>query len=451
MTKGSEAGGGAGTRRRRRLTTRKLFRHTGRWAAFLDDRMSPQKPLPEPYALPREEKPPGETTILVVDDQASNRVAVCRLLSKEGYVFETAADAQGAWTLLENKPDIDLVLLDIYMPGMDGVALTQKIRKKSSRSDVGIILLSASEDTKDVVTGLDSGADDFISKPVVKAVLLARMRSVLRLRQMETVLRHNVTRLRQDLIAAQELQLDLIPQAPLKTDRLRADWRYIPSRYVGGDMLGVSMLTSNRLGFYLADVSGHGAAAAMLAAWVHHFMRPRLPTGEAPELTHSSQPSLHFLEPDRVLRRMDLVLDEGGGDRYLTAVYGVLELESGKLRYSIAGHPRPLRLGSNGEIDELDVASPPVGLGMGIPFKVGEVTLEPGQRLLLYTDGITEARNPDGEMFARERLEDVFAKTASSTLEKALDTTLESVIEFSQKSNFEDDVTLLALELLPRV
>jgi phosphoserine phosphatase RsbU/P len=391
--------------------------------------------------------------LLVVDGHPQNRARLESQLSATGYRIHTAASIELALDQLTQYADIDLVLLDPNLPATGGMDAIARIRSRPNHQSTGVIVVTGSKAQQLLVEGLESGADDYLISPVAPEVLIARIRTVLRLRKTErNALKHH-DRMREDLTAAQELQLSIIPTSPFMRESVQAEWRYVPSGYVGGDVLDVFELGDHHIGFYLADVSGHGVAAAMVAVWVQQFFRsftntePRSTLFTAREVpvasTGASRPRPM---PNEQLAQLDTVLDESPLDRYLTAAYGVLDTTSGKLQYCVAGHPRPVILRQSGLLEILDEASPPVGLDLGLPFRVGEAVLEPGDRVFLFTDGLTEASEPGGEMFGTERLYRGIVESASSELWEQLDHVLGQVIVQTQRTSLTDDLTFMGVQ-----
>lgn len=431
---------------RRRRSTRRMLRHCGRSRETLERVVLQDDGIPLLRAVP---SPPGRQrggqTVLLLDADAGQRVALGRVLTDAHHSLQTASNETQLFAALKAPRRIALVLLDLATLAERGVETIRRLRCAPQHADLGIIVITDPGATSAASAALDAGADDFVNRPIDGPALLARVRAVTRLRRLDAERRIYLEKMQRDLVAAQELQLDMIPSAPLSTAGLFADWRYVPSRYVGGDMLGVTPVTRDKLAFYVADVAGHGVAAAMLAIWVHHFLRPRESDAVPEGLTSSKHAALRFLEPDRVLRRMDRVLDEGETERYLTAVYGVIDGHNGKLAYSVAGHPRPIIVGPNGSCRLLDQASTPVGLGLELDFAVGHEQLAPDERLFVYTDGISEAAAPHGALFGTQKMQEALLETRTETLSAQLDSVLERTVSFTQNRGFEDDVTLLGV------
>lgn len=428
-------------RPRTRPRTQSVYRHSGMFesrirqeveAVVASEEVAPSIPTTSFV------EEPG--TVLIVDDQTINRVVLSRLVSRAGHAFHTAGCGEQALEFVEKYPSIELVLLDLYMPGMSGLEVVERIRSQPKHRLLGIILVTASEETDDVVMGLESGADDFLVKPVNPRVLLARVGNVMRMRRMERQLARSYEELRSDLTAAQEVQSDIIPRSPLWLGATEVSWRYIPSLFVGGDVLDVGQPDDEHLVFYLADVSGHGVAAAMLGFWLHDALSPMFRREDA---GGSSAQARHSLSG--VLAELDERIAVSPVDRYCTAVLGRIHLSTGRLEYCVAGHPRPVILSAEGQPRYLETGGTPVGMGLGLPFETFSTSLHSGDRLFLCTDGILEAADRTAKQYGEERLERQLRITMRQPLEKQLDGVVRNVLDWSGSATFDDDVTLLGL------
>lgn len=241
-------------------------------------------------------------------------------------------------------------------------------------------------------------------------------------------------RLEANLEAAARVQRSLLPEASPVLPGVEFAWQYQPCEKVAGDMYGVQVLEENRVALYVLDVSGHGIPAALLSVSMSRAL------SDVEGLLHRRSPS----EVARELNRRFPVM--GQSDQFITLLYGVLDLEQGTFTYVRAGHPGPvLCRPTELVVQEDDQASPPIGILEEVEFRDEVLALMPGDRVLLYTDGITEAPNDDGEMFGSQRLAEALAELRQARLKVAMDGLLERVNEFSGR--VRDDLTVLAFEL----
>lgn len=373
--------------------------------------------------------------LLVIDDDAIQRKLLNSYLSRAGYSVELVESGVKAKEILSRRMhEFDAILTDLMMPKVDGLTLTRYIREYHEGTHLPILLITGDERTNTLTACLDAGADDYINKPVRSAELLARLRAALRIRQMDAALRRSSEQMRKDLQAAQQLQYSLLPDRNRTLPGLDIEWRYCPSMYVAGDLLNYFQLDDERFAFYVADTVGHGAAAAMFAFWVNQLLVPELS-------------ELPLGEPGALSLKLDEIISQRGLDRFLTMIYGVYEPATGKLTYCSAGHPYPILVRRTGEIEALQVGGTPVGMGFGIPYSTQEIQMNPGDRLFMYSDGVTEAVDPDGNMYGFERFKTEIDKTMRLRLDDQLDALLRELTTYQGRSEFDDDVTLLAVKV----
>ncbi len=390
--------------------------------------------------------------ILVVDDEPVNRLVLTRWLTQWGHDVVTAHDGTEAWESIQAAP-FRMVITDWVMPEMDGLELTRRIRASPFGGYCYVLLVTARSGTASLVEGMAAGADDFMAKPFDVEELRARVRSGERVLQLESDLaaqnerlRHAYASARLDLEAAAEMQKALLPSPRLALPGLRPAWRFLPASFVAGDVFGLHPLDAARTSFHVLDVAGHGVPSAMLSFTLSKLLTP----GPASDgvLGHSEpgSPDVTWAEPADVLRELNRRFqDDSDAMKYFTMVYGVADVAAGTLTFAQAGHPRPLLLHDAG-VRELGDSGYPVGMLPGLDYEQVEVPFAPGDRLLLYSDGVTECTNPDGEPFRVERLERWLADTRSLPLDAAVTILERDLRAWRAVTEFADDVSFLALE-----
>jgi phosphoserine phosphatase RsbU/P len=254
----------------------------------------------------------------------------------------------------------------------------------------------------------------------------------------------------EDLKAAAEIQRSLLPASFPPIDNCRFAARFIPCERIGGDIYNVFELDEDRVVIYLIDVSGHGVPAAMVTVSVSQMLHPT--TGYFCD-SHGVQLSscnTGLACPKEVLEALDSNYPIERFDKHFTMSYLVLNHRDSTIISCNAGHPPPVLLHANGQIELLEQGGGIVGLDGVIPFEEETKSLVQGDKLILYTDGITEYLNNGGEFYGEERLYNMLSNLAKSSAQELVDSLVDSVLEFGDKWPPEDDITLVALEVLAR-
>lgn len=265
-----------------------------------------------------------------------------------------------------------------------------------------------------------------------------------RLREQAVELANRQSRIEDDLKAAAGIQKSLLPQRIPEQDSVAMAWHFTPSEVIGGDIFHVFPLNSGHLGMYILDVSGHGVPAALVTVSVSQFFQPF--SGHALLRNRKDSAETPIVSPLEVIQALDREYPVERFDKFITVIYLVLDLDSGKINYCNAGHVPAILLRAEGAIEQLDIGGPLIGLDGILPFEEGENSLQPGDRLLLYTDGITEYQNPSGEQFGFERLVFSMKKHVEKPVEEWLKSLFQDMTTFGGKSPVQDDISLLGLE-----
>lgn len=414
------------------------------------------------------------TRILVVDDDAGNRESLSRRLIRRGFPVETAEDGLSALAAVDAAESagngFGLILLDVMMPGMSGLEVLAKLRETRPATLLPVIMATANDTTADIVAALSAGANDYVTKPLDFAVVLARVQTQLQVRrsvqqileleerlkqrnaELEDAnkeLRKAAEQMRRDLTMAAKVQASFLPsEADAKSvDGVRFAWRYDPCTGVAGDALNVCYLDPDHVGFYILDVSGHGVAAALTAVSAARFLAP---AHDPDTLLVDKGPdgSTTIVPPAEVAARMSTRFSFNSDTvQFVTGFYGVLNLRTRRLDYVSAGHPPPVLIGPDRPTPiTLDATGTPIGIGQN--YEQGSVDLRAGDRLILYTDGVTESRHGD-EMFGLDRVTEllVAALAGGESLETTLDVVRVKLSEWRRGEPATDDVSLLAIEV----
>jgi len=390
--------------------------------------------------------------ILVADDDRVSRMTLGRWLGELGHEVALAEDGEKAWNLLVER-EFDVVLSDWMMPNLEGPRLCGRIRRRGKQcggSYIYVVLLTARDDRESMLEGFKAGADDFLTKPVDNAQLLARLRVGERVIALQQQLAAQVRgldeanrKLHRDLEAAARVQRGKLPEAPPPSAHARFGWLLMPCEELAGDFLNVVPLGDEKFAIYVLDVSGHGVAAALLSLSVSQILSAE----DRASLLLEDDPS-----PREILRLLNerFPLREETGMRFFTIVLGILDARRGTFRFASAGHPPPLVCRADRTAEFVDVAGPAVGWMEVLDVEERVVDLGPGDMIVLYSDGIVETLCRDGEQFGQERLASVAAcHAATGTPGHLIDVLVNEARTWNHAATFEDDITLVAFGLKP--
>jgi sigma-B regulation protein RsbU (phosphoserine phosphatase) len=406
-------------------------------------------PAPAPAGPPRAIE---RIKVLVIDDAPDVRAYVRALLRKWGYDPVVASNGADGLALLR-EDDIRLVVCDWMMDGMSGPEVCTAIRAGDFGGYVYVMLLTGRSEDTDLVFGLDAGADDFIGKPFDAQVLRARLQVGARILGLEERLAEQHRRLRHqhealeeayrqiqnDLAAAARIQRESLPTSDAPIAPLRAGWLFLPAAKVSGDSFHVLSLTPDLVGFYHLDVAGHGIPAALLSTSLTRSLVPIAAGGDG--ITGD------YLEPARLLARLnrELCRPDGEVNTYATMVYGTLERRTGKGRLALAGHPKPMIVRADGSVDSLAAGGLPVGMFEGAEYDTQSFELHPGERLVMYSDGITDCFDADGLAFDIDHLRATLLGARRGSAQDMACALEHAVSSWRGHAELEDDVSVLII------
>lgn len=377
--------------------------------------------------------------ILVVDDNDDNRYMLTLYLDVEGYTnVATAQDGDEAIARLAQE-SFDVILLDVMMPKTDGYGVLVWLRDKNRLHNLPVIMISALNEMNSVVRCIELGAVDYLTKPFNPVLLRARLGASLEKKRLRDQVRAHLGRLEGELEAARKLQMGMAPRAfpaPSRDFPWDIHASIEPAREVGGDLYDVFRATDGSLCFFIGDVSGKGMPAALFMARTKSIIRI---------VTDLMRTNGMAAGPADIIARVNRELcQDNESTMFVTMFFGMLAAETGVLSYCNAGHNPPYRLGKGG-LSALDDATGVVlGVDPGAAYAPGTLALEPGETLVLYTDGVTEAFNAADEPFSEERLCAVLAQPMCSCAQ-IVAAIAAAVKEFVGDTPRSDDVALLAL------
>jgi sigma-B regulation protein RsbU (phosphoserine phosphatase) len=372
-------------------------------------------------------------SILIVDDTPANLRLLSQMLAKQGYGVRAVTSGERALASASAAPP-DLVLLDIKMPGLNGYEVCEQLKADPLTRSIPVIFISALDEIQDKVQAFAVGGVDYITKPFQFKEVLARTETHLSLRRLEKQLREANSKMEQELALAGKVQSSFLPgdlPAP-------AGWQMAaalkPARQTSGDFYDLVSLPDGRFGLVVADVvdKGVGAALFMTLSWI--LIR--------------SYAMEYPAEPHRVLRAVnDRILAEIDTGQFITVFYGILDPATGALAYCNAGHPPPYLYGPQAGDAPRPLAR--TGMALGVTdsetWERAEAQLDPGNALVLYSDGVTDAENGEEVPFGHERLKTRVEASLRRPASEILDGLLAAVREHAAEAVQSDDVTLMVV------
>lgn len=240
-------------------------------------------------------------------------------------------------------------------------------------------------------------------------------------------------RIDEDLKAAAGIQLSLLPRRLPDVGSVEIAWRFLPCDLIGGDIFNAFRLDESRIGAYMLDVSGHGVPSSLVTVSVSQALQP-------------SQPFDRVASPSEVCTALDRDYPFERFNNFFTIAYLVLDYREGVCVYTNAGHPPSVLLHRDGSTELLSEGGPIIGLGGIAPFEEGTRKLRPGDRILLYTDGVTEHRDPRGRFYGAQRLHAMLRELRTAPLETLMTELVNSVMDFGGGEPLRDDLSLLGIE-----
>ena len=370
--------------------------------------------------------------ILVIDDDTAVQELLRRTLKKQGYEVTVASNGEdGVAQAQKLRPA--LIICDWIMPRLTGIDVCRRVKADPELSTTQFFLLTSLGSIADRVKGLDAGADDFISKPIELNELQARVRAGLRLHQLSRDLKIAKQSLEAELAEAAEYVQSLLPD-PM-TEPISIEAKFIPSRQLGGDCFDYNWLDADYLAIYLLDVAGHGLRAALPSVAVLNLLRSR------------ALPNIDYYKPSDVLRALNTTFQMSyQNDKYFTIWYGVYNRISRQLVYASAGHPPAVLISqspaSTAKIQRLKTPGMPVGMFPDAPYVDNCCDVEDLSTLYIFSDGVYEIHQPDGNIWGLDPFIDLFAAYNGASADQ-LELVLNYIQNLNAKAVFDDDWSLL--------
>jgi sigma-B regulation protein RsbU (phosphoserine phosphatase) len=373
-------------------------------------------------------------TVLVVDDAPAN-LQIVRSILKDDFKIRVATSGAKALDLVKIKPYPDLILLDVMMPDMDGYEVCAILKASPEANNIPVIFLTGKTETDDETKGFQVGAVDYIHKPFSPAVVKARVHTHLVLRESRDQLARQLLDINNELEMAREIQLSILPQELPRIPGLEIVARFIPMSSVAGDFYDFIVVDEKHVGILVADVSGHGLPAALIASMLQVALAAQSP---------------HAFDPARVLAGLNHSLCGKFKHHFVTAAYIFVDMDKNSMRYAGAGHP-PLLLwrASAGCASEVLENGLLLGLFPNATYSLIEIPLEPGDKAVLYTDGILETRSLSEDEFGSARFKTFLESNYKLKADEFVDLLLHELKSWSGRpkgDGQQDDITVVMVD-----
>jgi serine phosphatase RsbU (regulator of sigma subunit) len=376
--------------------------------------------------------------ILIVDDTPTN-IGVISGALKDTYKTKVATNGAKALAIAAEDEKPDLILLDVMMPEMDGYEVCRRLKADPATNEIPIIFLTGQTSAEDETQGFEVGAVDYVHKPFSPAVVKARVRSHIQLREARAQLAKQLLAINVELEMARQIQLSILPHTLPKLAGLDIAARFLPMTSVAGDFYDFITIDEKHIGFLIADVSGHGLPSALIASMLQVALTAQVG---------------HASDPAKVLSGLNQALCGKFTQNFVTAAYVYVDLENNRMRYAGAGHPPLLQWrASSGRATKVLENGLILGMFSEATYEALESTLEPGDRSVLYTDGILEAANPAQEQYGTDRFMRFMENNEALTADQFADSFLGEISRWSGQSSEQgqqDDITLLVIDFKTR-
>lgn len=381
--------------------------------------------------------------LLVVDDepdlQTLIEVKFRKAIKNKEFEFLFASNGQEALELLQTAKDVNIILTDINMPVMDGLALLENLQ--ALNRPYKAVVVSAYGDMSNIRVAMNKGASDFIMKPIDFIDFEVTIRKMIEeFAQLNDALiaEARFKDIQKELDVAKAIQESMLPNDfnPLPSYPLQIVGKMIPAKEVGGDLYDFFPIDDKHLAIFIADVSGKSISACLYMVLTKSLFRA---------LTKKNPSGV-----DVISQLNELLTADNRSSMFVTAFYAILDISTGILSYCNAGHNWPFIIRSNGSLQTigqekslaLGIMDPPV-----VSYSEHKESLNPGDSLFVYTDGVTEAMNKSRDFFTERRLEEILLKNANSSALEIMDAVEQGLKTFVAGAPQSDDITMAIFKL----
>jgi len=385
---------------------------------------------------------PAKPVILAVDDTPENLDVVKGILAS-AYTVKAAINGPMALKIVEKQPP-DLILLDIMMPDMNGYEVCKRLKSNPDTRDIPVIFLTAMDQTTDESSGFELGAADYITKPVNPPILEARVKTHLALKQSmdelqkayRTIKVHK-DRMEEELNIGRDIQMSMLPlEFPAFPEREEFSIHALLelAREVGGDFYDFFFINEDEICLVVGDVSGKGVPAALFMAVTKTMIKTRAMDDPSPSSIVTSV--------------NDEMSEDNPSCMFVTLFIAICDVRTGEFRYTNAGHNPPYIRRKAGQLECLDERHGPIiGAVEGLAYRESQIELAEGDAFLVFTDGVTEAMDSEGQLYSDSRLERFLEQLTYETARELAGRILASVEEFAGGAEQSDDITIMAFSL----
>jgi len=387
-----------------------------------------------------------------------NRDLLSRRLRQLGHTVELAANGRQALEKIAAE-EFDLVLLDIMMPEVDGYKVLETLRGNGALDRLPVIMISAVTEIDSVIRCVEMGATDYLPKPFNPVLLKARVGATLEKKRLRDKERLWAKSMERELEIGREIQASFLPEELPQPSGWEIAARFFPARQVAGDFYDAFILAGGtRIGLVVADVCDKGVGAALFMALFRSLLRAGaerafdssvIPSSEGASSVIPSSEGARDPDAARLLSTVVSTNDyiartHGNANMFATVFFAVLDPADGSFSWINAGHEAPIVCGASGVTARLAPSGPALGMMPGMKFEVRESRLDPGQTLLAFTDGVTEAKDASGCLYSEKRLLGLVAEGAPSAA-ALLDRIEQAISTHSAGAERFDDITMLAV------
>ena len=365
--------------------------------------------------------------IVLIDDSANDLQVTRRFLERRGFDVSAATSGEEGLALAQAITPAAFVV-DYRMPGMDGFEVTRRIKADPVLQTIPVLMLTGADTAQAVVEGLESGADDFVTKGSDTEILLARLRALLRMKRYQDQLRKLNQQITRDLQIARRVQEALVPNGSFRAPHIEIRSAYIPSETLSGDFYDY-FLQDELMYLFVADVSGHGLPASILVALLKSYIHTE---------TNANMSLSSFMS-----NLNDFLFSVSLPTQFATAQLFRID-SAGNLVYSNAAHPPFLLFQrSSGRTVIHEAPSHLLGARPSMSFEENRLQVSPGDTLFVYTDGLTDRRDLSGDFYSLERIVALMDRGRDLELTALYELIYGDVSEFAATEDLRDDIAFI--------